>query len=397
MKTRHLFLIISFFVALLMACSPDPLPEDPDSGQTEQPSDSVQTPSDTTQTEPSDTTQTPDPDKDKENEEGSGKEDGTEDEGNADENTPTDPVPAVAPVFTIEMEDGWAAVATLTTDRQDGTEYWISGSKDGDPLGGFNPVNISTMEKGSKVKLYPYFSSEHIASTGVQSGETLYLVSQIKTETEIFKSSVEFTCQADPLEVVIYDDAPAKGVNLSGSITKTSDYSVSYADDKAAGEYCIKADATPEWAELYFSLWDSSAQDYWDLREQSKAFYNIEFYFKADSDIKGNVGLTTQIVKEGGYYTATSQTAWQDFTSAPKGTPIPANTWTKISIPLNQIWFNGANALPDGYQGYNDDGTTNKWLSNYYKFGRFYVSQHYVEGQPKVWYIDHIVIRKSTL
>lgn len=392
MKTRHLFFIISFFVALSMACSPDPIPEDPDDGQIEQPEDTVQTPSDTTQTEPSDTTEVPDPTPDQDEDD-----DGKEDENGGDENPPAEPVPAVAPVFTIEMEDGWAAVATLTTTSQAGTQYWISRTKDGEPIEGFSPVDMNAMEKGSKVKLYPYFSSEHIAATGVRPGETLYLVSQVATEAETLKSSVEFTCQVDPLEVVIYDDAPAKGVTLSGSMTKTGDYTVSYADDKVAGDNCIKADATPEWAELYFALWDGSAQDYWDLREQSKAFYNIEFYFKADSDIRGNVGLTTQIVKEGGYYTSTTQTAWQNFTSGPEGVPIPANTWTKISIPLNQIWFSGADVLPEGYQGYNDDGTTSKWLSNYYKFGRFYLSQHYVDGQPKVWYIDHMVIRKSTL
>ena len=100
-----------------MACSPDPIPEDPDNGQTEQPEDTVQTPSDTTQTEPSDTTEVTDPipDQDKDD-------DGKEDENGDDENPPAEPVPATAPVFTIEMEDGWAAVATLTTDRQDGTE-----------------------------------------------------------------------------------------------------------------------------------------------------------------------------------------------------------------------------------------------------------------------------------
>jgi len=117
--------------------------------------------------------------------------------------------------------------------------------------------------------------------------------------------------------------------------------------------------------------------------------------------IRYNVGSNTGIM-------SSYQSAWQNFTHLPKETTIPADTWIKVSIPMNQIWLskkittnNYTNIDVNEYQGYTDNGGRDGWLYSYKEVDRIYLNaqqeSYAPDTNPTVFLIDHVTIRKSTL
>ncbi|MCI6428171.1 MAG: hypothetical protein MR809_04710, partial [Rikenellaceae bacterium] len=95
-------------------------------------------------------------------------------------------------------------------------------------------------------------------------------------------------------------------------------------------------------------------------------------------------------------------------THLPKGTTIPANTWVKVSIPMNQIWLstkittsNYPGVDVNEYQGYTDNGGRDGWLYSYKEIDRIYINvrprELPADYDPTIFLIDHFTIRKSTL
>ena len=297
----------------------------------------------------------------------------------------------LAPEFTISYND-WAATATLASEKTSGTRYWLSKTVNGEPLTGVAPVDMSNLAKGAAVKLYGYLCSENIAGTGVQAGDQLYFVTEFKNGNVSYQRSVQYTYQPDPLEVILYGDEINANI-ISGVAGGSSVREMSYIEDKVAGESCIKAEMKGGgWSEFRFDLWDKLNGAYFSAVDQARNLYNFEFYIKADHDIKGNAYLHLRVVNPSGGYFEATQSAWQNYTALAKETPIPADTWTKVSIPINEFWFP---TLPEGYRGYNNDGSENKYLSNFKDLGRIYFYNKLTA--PSVYHIDHITIRKSTL
>lgn len=317
----------------------------------------------------------------------------------------------LAPEYVISYDD-WAATATLKTTLE-GTgsyRYYLSKEVNGEPLDGLAPVEITNKTAGSTVKLYGYLCSENVAATGVKDGDKLYFVTKYYEGKKEYSRSVEYTYHPDPLEVVFYDDA----LNTSAKYTTKlagwgSDKVDNWSEDKAFGEYCIKASMPKAYAELRLDIWDNELSTLVNLQPQAMALYHMEFYVKADANIKGNtytairynVGSTTGIMSN-------YQSAWQNFTHLPDETPIPANTWIKVSIPMNQIWLktkitttNYQNVDVNEYQGYTDVGGRDGWLYSYKAVDRIYINaqqdSYASDKNPTVFLIDHFTIRKSTL
>lgn len=315
----------------------------------------------------------------------------------------------LAPEFTIAYDD-WAATATLVSTPGNGTRYWLSKTVNGEPLEGVAPVDMSSLAAGAAIKLYGYLCSENVAAAGVKDGDKLYFVSEYVAGSKKYMRSVEYTYHPDPLEVVFYDDV----LNSSQKYTTKlagwgSTKEPAYTDDKAFGECCIKAELSKAYAELRLDIWDNDLGKCVNLQPQAKALYNIEFYVKADADIKGNtytairynVGSNTGIMSK-------YQSAWQNFTHLPKETTIPADTWIKVSIPMNQIWLetkittaNYPDIDVNEYQGYTDNGGRDGWLYSYKEVDRIYLNAqqetYAADTNPTVFLIDHVTIRKSTL
>lgn len=311
----------------------------------------------------------------------------------------------LAPKFTISYDD-WAATATLASTPGTGTRYWLSKTVNGEPLAGVAPVNMGSLAAGAIVKLYGYLCSENVAGTGVADGDKLYFVTEYVNGAKTYLRSVEYTYHPDPLERIVYDDntysivAGQQADVISSSASCT--YSTQYSEDKYMGNHCMQI-KWPEsgWSEFRFQL-QTQGWINWDLSKQSYNQYHIEFYLKADNEVKGNTYLMTRNPINGTNYDSSLQSAWQDFTAMPAGTPIPADTWTKISIPMNQIWM--VNAQPEGYQyeGTLPDGVSEsdrKYLSNYKSIYRIYIVRKdtQVTTQPMELLIDHFTIRKSTI
>ena len=316
----------------------------------------------------------------------------------------------LAPEFTIAYDDDWAAIATLVSTPGSGTRYWLSKTVNGEPLEGVAPVDMSGLAAGAAIKLYGYLCSENVAAAGVKDGDKLYFVSEYVAGSKKYMRSVEYTYHPDPLEVVFYDDV----LNSSQKYTTKlagwgSTNEPAYTDDKAFGECCIKAELSKAYAELRLDIWDNDLGKCVNLQPQAKALYNIEFYVKADADIKGNtytairynVGSSTGIMSK-------YQSAWQNFTHLPKETTIPADTWIKVSIPMNQIWLktkittaNYPDIDVNEYQGYTDNGGRDGWLYSYKEVDRIYLNAqqetYAADTNPTVFLIDHVTIRKSTL
>ena len=315
----------------------------------------------------------------------------------------------LAPKFTISYDD-WAATATLASTPGAGTRYWLSKTVNGEPLAGVAPVNMGSLAAGAIVKLYGYLCSENVAGTGVADGDKLYFVTEYVNGAKTYLRSVEYTYHPDPLEVVLYDDALNSNTKYTAKLaglgsTKAADYS----EDVAFGKYCIRAELSQAYAELRLDIWDNELDKCVNLQSQAMALYNMEFYVKADNDIKGNtytairynVGKTTGIMSD-------YQSAWQNFTNLAKETTIPANTWIKVSIPMNQIWLkkkinatNYSDIDLNEYQGYTDAGGRDGWLYSYKEVDRIYINAqqaaYSADNNPTVFLIDHFTIRKSTL
>lgn len=316
----------------------------------------------------------------------------------------------LAPEFTIAYDDGWAAIATLVSTPGSGTRYWLSKTVNGESLEGVAPVDMSGLAAGAAIKLYGYLCSENVAASGVKDGDKLYFVSEYVAGSKKYMRSVEYTYHPDPLEVVFYDDV----LNSSQKYTTKlagwgSTMDAAYNEDKAFGECCIRAELPQAYAELRLDIWDNDLGKCVNLQPQAKALYNIEFYVKADADIKGNtytairynVGSKTAIMSN-------YQSAWQNFTHLPKETTIPADTWIKVSIPMNQIWLakkitttNYQDIDVNEYQGYTDNGGRDGWLYSYKEVDRIYLNaqqkSYAADTNPTVFLIDHVTIRKSTL
>lgn len=305
----------------------------------------------------------------------------------------------LAPEFTVAYND-WAATATLASEKTSGTRYWLSKTVNGEPLTGVAPVDMSNLAKGAAVKLYGYLCSENVAGTGVQAGDKLYLVTELKNGNVSYLRSVEYTYQPDPLEVVLFDDALTSDRAYSPELKGWGGtLNANYTEDSAFGTACMRGELPQKWADMAFYLWDNTASTFANFNPQAKALYNFEFYVKSDVPIKGNTYFAIRYYVAGGSaLTSKFQSAWQNFTAA--GKEIPAHTWTKVSIPMNQIWLNTAITDPD-YKGYNDDGSLTGWLCNYKQVDRIYINSQpssYVAGDfPTVILVDHFTIRKSTL
>lgn len=316
----------------------------------------------------------------------------------------------LAPKFSIVYDD-WAAAAELLSAYEKGTsQYWLSKTVNGEPLEGVAPVDMSSLSAGAKVKLYGYLCSENVATAGVKDGEKLYLVTKHEDGAKVCMRSVEYTYRPDPLEVVFYDDVLNSSRKYHTKLAgwgSTKD--AAYTDDKAFGESCIRAELPQAFAELRLDIWDDELGTFVNLQPQAMALYNIEFYVKADRIIKGNtytairykVGSITGIMSK-------YQSAWQNYTHLPAETPIPANEWIKVSIPMNQIWLATRITTNDydgidvnEYQGYTDAGGRDGDLYSYKEVDRIYLNAqpraYAADNNPTVFLIDHVTIRKCTL
>lgn len=318
----------------------------------------------------------------------------------------------LAPRFTISYED-WAATATLDSTPGEGTKYWLSKTVNGEPLTGVAPVDMSKLTAGAKVKLYGYLCSENVSTAGVKDGDEIYLVTEYVNGSKKYLRSVEYTYHPDPLEVILYDDALSSNKAYSPQLKGASGMlNTNYTDDKAFGTACMRGDLSGSWAQMRFDLWDNTANNKANFQAQAKALYNFEFYVKADKQIKGNTYFAIRYLLGSAYTGAPimskSQSAWQNFTIQPKGTPIPANTWMKVSIPMNQIWLstkittdNYPGVDINEYQGYTDNGGRDGWLYSYKEIDRIYINvrprQYPADYDPTIFLIDHFTIRKSTL
>lgn len=317
----------------------------------------------------------------------------------------------LAPKFTVSYDD-WAATATLVSTQETGEQkYWLSKTQNGEPLDGVEPVDMTGLKAGAAVKLYGYLCSENVAAAGVSDGDKLYFVSQHMEGNVAYLRSVEYTYHPDPLEILLFGDA------LSSDRTYTpelkgwgSTLNPNYTDDKAYGTACMRAEMPQAWAEMRLDLFNNNTGSKASLQDQAAALYNFEFYVKADKAINGNTYFAIRYylgtANKGNSIMSKYQSAWQDFTI--KGTEIPANTWTKVSIPLNQIWlftkittanYNGV--IEADYQGYSNAGGRDGWLYSYKEIDRIYINAqpngYSADNNPTVMLIDHFTIRKSTL
>lgn len=318
----------------------------------------------------------------------------------------------LAPKFTIAY-DGWAATATLASTPGEGTQYWLSKTVNGEPLEGVVPVDMSSLEAGAAVKLYGYLCSENVAAASVADGDVLYFVTKYVKGSKTYLRSVEYTYHPDPLEVVLYDDALTSNRAYSPVLKVTgSRLNVNYTDDKAFGTACMRGDLSSDWGEMRFDLWDNIAQNKVNFQQQAMALYNFEFYVKADQPIKGNTYFAVRYylgtANDGKSIMSKYQSAWQNFTILPDETQIPADTWVKVSIPMNQIWLdkkitttNYPEVVTEDYQGYTDVGGRDGWLYSYKEVDRIYINARQsakpAEGDPTIFLIDHFTIRKATL
>lgn len=311
----------------------------------------------------------------------------------------------LAPKFTITYDD-WAATAALTSTPGAGTRYWLSKTVNGEPLAGVAPVDMSGLAAGAIVKLYGYLCSENVAGSGVEDGDKLYFVTEYKNGSKTYLRSVEYTYHPDPLEVVLYDDSFNSMCGRSATTTE------SISEGARAGSRCvnIKLSDGSQWR---MSLWQSG--DYPDFDQQEFAGYRFEFYVKPITEAFGGstIRFNVRYVDKGFTSTADYQyqdrwwaaTALQDFNEYAKGTFLAVNRWTKVSIPMNQLWKNTVNdpatLMGDeqyataNYYGHYDNGTANKYNINYKDTSE--IDFINIAGKEISFYIDHFTIRKSTL
>lgn len=310
----------------------------------------------------------------------------------------------LAPKFTISYDD-WAATATLASTPGAGTRYWLSKTVNGEPLAGVAPVNMGSLAAGAIVKLYGYLCSENVAGTGVADGDKLYFVTEYVNGAKTYLRSVEYTYHPDPLEVVLYDDS--FNSMCSGSATTAE----SISEGARAGSRCvnIKLSDGSQWR---MQLWQSG--DYPDFDQQEFAGYRFEFYVKPITEAFGGSTIRFNVRYVDKDFTSTAYqwqdrwwaaTALQNFNEYAKGTFLAVNKWTKVSIPMNELWKNTANdpATLKGdkqyatanYYGHNDSGTANKYNINYKDTSE--IDFINIAGKEISFYIDHFTIRKSTL
>ncbi|MBQ7876925.1 MAG: hypothetical protein IJ314_00805 [Bacteroidales bacterium] len=310
----------------------------------------------------------------------------------------------LAPKFTISYDD-WAATATLASTPGAGTRYWLSKTVNGEPLAGVDPVNMGSLAAGAIVKLYGYLCSENVAGTGVADGDKLYFVTEYVNGAKTYLRSVEYTYHPDPLEVVLYDDS--FNSMCSGSATTAE----SISEGARAGSRCvnIKLSDGSQWR---MQLWQSG--DYPDFDQQEFAGYRFEFYVKPITEAFGGSTIRFNVRYVDKDFTSTAYqwqdrwwaaTALQNFNEYAKGTFLAVNKWTKVSIPMNELWKNTANdpATLKGdkqyatanYYGHNDSGTANKYNINYKDTSE--IDFINIAGKEISFYIDHFTIRKSTL
>ena len=316
----------------------------------------------------------------------------------------------LAPKFTISYDD-WAATATLASTPGAGTRYWLSKTVNGEPLAGVAPVNMGSLAAGAIVKLYGYLCSENVAGTGVADGDKLYFVTEYVNGAKTYLRSVEYTYHPDPLEVVLYADDFHSMVQRTGNAASTiitSDRTnTSYTENVAFGEKAAYLDFD-KWTTFRMRLWYSG--DYPSWNDQETEGYCFEFYMNPSVAMNNNYFSFLVRFQEREGETNTER-RWStkylmDFNEGQ--TWVPANKWTKISIPMRKLQcdtsgdpkakansYKPVATIPD-YYGHDDSGNLYKWNTNYKHVTSIDLINLLGDTSYTIIF-DHLTIRKSTL
>lgn len=318
----------------------------------------------------------------------------------------------LAPKFTIAYDD-WAATATLVATPGANTKYWLSKELNGGPLTGVAPVNMSSLEAGASVKLYGYLCSENVAATGVKDGDKLYFVTEYVDGPKRCLRSVEYTYHPDPLEVVLYNDDFHTMVQRSGgaasSIITSTRTVTDYTEDVAFGEKSMFLDFD-KWTTFRMRFWSSGDYPSWDAQEADE--YCFEFYMKPSVEMNNNYfSFLVRFEERDG--TTITERRWstkylKDF-HGPTSKNVPANKWTKISIPMSKLQCDTsgdpkakANSYKavgtiESYYGHDfSTGNLTKWCTNYKCVTSIDLNNLLGDTQYTM-VIDYMTIRKSTL
>lgn len=316
----------------------------------------------------------------------------------------------LAPEFTIAY-DGWAATATLASTPGEGTQYWLSKTVNGEPLEGVAPVDMSSLAAGASVKLYGYLCSENVAAASVADGDVLYFVTKYVQGSKTYLRSVEYTYRPDPLEVVIYADDFHSMVQRSGNaastiITSTRN-NTAYTENVAFGNASAYLDFDA-WGTFRMRLWSSGDYPSWDAQEAEG--YCFEFYMNPSVAMNNNYlsFLVRFEERDGG---TTTERRWStkylmDFNAGK--TWVPANKWTKISIPMSKLQcdtsgdpkakansYKAVGTIED-YYGHDESGSLTKWCTNYKCITSIDLNNLLGDTSYTIIF-DHFTIRKATL